>query len=149
MRKLSEVAGTKVMSRTSAQKIGKVERVLFDVPPRRVVAVQIGRDEVVDWEAVTGMGSDAVVVEGEEQVRAAGDAREERALAGDFDCKGKRVLSDHGNEMGTVGELELDEASGALVAIETSEGRVEANRLHAIGSYCVVVTQDLGADLPG
>jgi sporulation protein YlmC with PRC-barrel domain len=139
VRRLSEVAGTKVMSRTSAQKVGKVERVLVDVPPRRVMAVQIGRDEVVDWESVSGLGTDAVVVEDEDRVRAAADAREERAIAGDYDWKGKRVLTDLGHELGTVTDVEIDEVTGALEVVETTEGRLPASRLHAIGSYCVVV----------
>jgi uncharacterized protein YrrD len=149
MRKLSEASGTKVMSKASAQKIGKLERMIVDVPPRRVVALQIGRDELVDWEAVSGVGSDAVVVESEDRVRTAADAREERALAGDFDWKGKRVLSDHGNQMGTVTEVEFDETTGAIELVETTEGRLAANRMQAIGSYCLVVRHDPKADLHG
>jgi uncharacterized protein YrrD len=149
MRKLSEASGTKVMSKASAQKIGKLERVIVDVPPRRVVALQIGRDELVDWEAVSGVGSDAVVVESEDRVRTAADAREERALAGDFDWKGKRVLSDHGNQMGTVTEVEFDETTGAIELVETTEGRLAANRVRAIGTYCLVVRHDPEADLSG
>lgn len=149
MRKLSETSGTKVMSKASAQKIGKVERVLVDIPPRRVVALQVGRDDLVDWEAVSGVGSDAVVVESEDRLRTAADAREERALAGDFDWKGKRVMSDHGNEMGTVTDVEFDEATGAIELVATTEGRLAADRMRAIGSYCLVVRHDPESDLSG
>lgn len=149
MRRLSDVAGTKVMSRASAQRMGKVERILVDVPPRRVIALQVGRDELIDWADVSGVGHDAVVVESEDRVRAAADAREERALAGDFDWKGKRVLSDRGNELGKVLELELDEVNGELQTLLTSEGAVTASRLHALGPYCVVVRHEDGTDLPG
>ena len=149
MRRLSEVAGTKVMSKASAQKMGKVERILVDVPPRRVTAVQVGRDQLVDWADISGMGQDAVVVSSEECVRTAADAREERALSGDFDWKGKRVISDRGNEMGKVVDLELNESSGELRFVHTSEGTLEAGRVHALGSYCVVVRHQDGTDLPG
>ena len=149
MRRLSEVAGTKVMSKTSAQRLGKLERALVDASLRRVVALQVGRGELVDWEAVSGLGADAVVVEHEDRVRPAADAREERALAGELDWKGKRVLSDRGNEIGTVTDVEFDEHSGALHAVHTTEGRVAADRLHALGSYCLVVRHDAGAELPG
>jgi uncharacterized protein YrrD len=148
-RLLKDVTGTRVMSRASAQKMGKVERVLLGVPPRRVVALQVGRDQLVDWRDVSGVGTDAVVVESEERVRQATDAREERAMAGDFDWKGKRVLSDHGNELGTVTEVELDEATGAIEAVLTTEGRVAAERLRALGSYCLVVRHEPGSELPG
>lgn len=149
MRRLSEVAGTKVMSKDSAKKMGKVERILVDVPPRRITALQVGRDELVDWSEVSGVGHDAVVVAGEESVRSAADAHEERALGGDFDWKGKRVLSDRGNELGKVVDVDIDEASGTLVSVETTEGTLDAPRLHALGSYCVVVRQQDGTELSG
>lgn len=149
MRRLSEVAGTKVMSKASAQKMGKVDRVLVDVPPRRVTALQVGRDQLVDWADVSGVGHDAVVVSSEDRVRTAEDAREERALAGDFDWKGKLVLSDRGNALGKVVEIELDEISGDLQVVHTTGGALAANRLHALGSYCVVVRHDNEADLSG
>lgn len=148
-RLLKDVTGARVMSKASAQKMGKVERVLLDVPPRRVVALQVGRDGLVDWVDVSGVGTDAVVVESEERVRQAADAREERAMAGDFDWKGKRVLSNHGNELGNVTEVELDEVTGAIEAVLTSEGQVTADRLVALGSYCVIVRHDPAAELPG
>jgi uncharacterized protein YrrD len=148
-RLLKDVTGARVMSKASAQKMGKVERILLDVPPRRVVALQVGRDGLVDWVDVSGVGTDAVVVESEERVRQAADAREERAVAGDFDWKGKRVLSSHGNELGNVTEVELDEVTGAIEAVLTSEGQVTADRLVALGSYCVIVRHDPAAELPG
>lgn len=149
MRRLSEVAGTKVMSKESAQKVGKVERILVDVPPRRIVALQVGRDELVSWPDLSGVGHDAVVVEHEDRVRNATDAREERALAGDFDWKDKLVLSDRGNELGKLVEVEFDEATGQLEAVQTTEGTVAADRLHSVGPYCVVVRHEDGSDLPG
>lgn len=149
MRRLSQAVGTKVMSRASAQRAGKLERLIVDAPPRRIVALQIGRSELADWAAVSGVGTDAVVVEGEDSVRSAADAREERALDGDFDWKGKRVLSDRGNSMGKVTDVEFDEVTGLLLAVETTEGRLAADRLQALGSYCLVVRHDQDADLPG
>ncbi|MBW3644857.1 MAG: PRC-barrel domain-containing protein [Actinobacteria bacterium] len=144
MRQLSETVGTKVMSSASAQRVGTVQRALTDVPPRRIVALQVGRDELVDWEAIVGVGPDAVVIEDERRVRAAADAREERALAGELDWKGKRVLSDLGDELGTVTEVEFDEADGSLHAVDTTTGPVAAERLHALGSYCLVVRHSAG-----
>ena len=149
MRRLSATVGTKVMSSASAQQVGTVQRALIDVPPRRIVALQVGRDELVDWQAILGVGPDAVVIEDESRVRAAADAREERALGGELDWKGKRVLSDLGDELGTVTEVEFDEADGAIQSVGTTTGPVAAERLHALGSYCLVVRHSAGdGDLP-
>ncbi len=150
MRRLvKELLGTRVMSKTSAQRMGTVEGVLLDEPPQRVVALQVSRRELVDWVDVSGVGTDAVVVESEDRVRKAAEGREERAMAGAFDLRGKRVLSDHGNELGTVTEVELDEVSGSIEAVVTTEGRVAADRLRALGSYCLVVRHQPDAELAG
>lgn len=138
MRRLSEVLGTRVMSRSSAERVGKLERVVFDHPPRRIAAVQVGKS-LIDWSGVSGLGTDAVVIESSDQLHPPDGAREDAAVAGVLDWKGKRVLSDHGNEVGTVVEIELDEASGAIETVETTGGRFPADRLLALGSYCLVV----------
>lgn len=150
MRRLSATVGTTVMSSASAQRVGRVERALIDVPPRRILALQVGRDELVDWQSIRGVGSDAVVIEDEGRVRAAADAREERALAGELDWAGKRVLSDLGDELGTVTDVEFDESTGVLHTVATTTGSVAAQRLHALGSYCLVVRHEAGNEvLPG
>lgn len=149
MRQLSQVAGAKVMSRSSAERVGRVERLVLDIATRRVVAVQVGRDRLVDWTAVTGMGDAAVVVDDEERVRPPADDRERRALAGDLDIVRKRVLSDAGNELGTVADVELDESSGAIEAVVTTEGRIPAELLGALGSYCLVVGREAEAAVAG
>ncbi len=149
MRRLSEAIGTRVMSKATAERVGKLERVVFDVPPRRVVAVQVSGKGLVDWSAVSGLGTDAAVIESEDHIRPAADAREDRALSGALDWKGKRVLSDHGNELGTVTDIELDESTGTIEAVETTGGRVSADRLLALGSYCLVVREERAAALAG
>ena len=132
------------MSRATAERVGKLERVVLDNPPRQVVAVQVGKG-LVDWSAVSGLGADAVVIEGDDHVRPPAGAREEQAMAGALDWKGKRVLSDAGNELGTVVEVEVDEATGVVEVVDTTAGRFAADRLVALGSYCLVVRHDPGA----
>ncbi len=141
MRRLGEVLGTRVMSRSSAERVGKLERVVFDHPPRRIAVAQVGKF-LVDWSAVSGLGTDAVVIDSGDQLRPPDGAREDAAAAGDLDWKGKRVLTDHGNEVGTVVEIEVDEASGAIETVETTAGRFPADRLLALGSYCLVVADN-------
>lgn len=144
MRRLSDAIGTRVMSKASAERVGKLDRVVFDAPPRRVMALQVGK-AVVDWSSVSGLGADAVVIESDEHLRSPGPGQEERAVSGAFDWKGKRVLTAHGNEIGTVTDIELDEVSGAIEVVETTGGRIEAGRLLALGSYCLVVGLELPA----
>ncbi|MBW3575114.1 MAG: PRC-barrel domain-containing protein [Actinobacteria bacterium] len=144
MKRLSELVGTRVMSRDSAERVGKLERVVFDNPPRRITAVQVGKS-LVDWEAVSGLGTDAVVIDSGEALRSPSGRREDQAVAGAYDWKGKRVLSDGGTEIGTIVDVEVDETTGMIESMETTASRLGADRLVALGSYCLVVADDARA----
>ncbi|MGH9183892.1 MAG: PRC-barrel domain-containing protein [Acidimicrobiales bacterium] len=149
MRRLTQTAGTKVVSRASAEQIGTVSRAMVDPDGHRIVALQVGKGRLVDWEALTGVGAGAVVVDDGSRVRGPEDEREHRAVRGELDLEGKLVLSDAGNELGTVADLEFDEASGVVEMVVTTEGRIAGDRLRAIGSYCVVVARAPEAELSG
>ncbi|HUF32304.1 MAG TPA: PRC-barrel domain-containing protein [Acidimicrobiales bacterium] len=134
--------GTKVMSKASAEKVGSVDRLVIDVGARRITAVQVAKGDVVAWEAISGIGDDAVIIDDRASVRSAAEGREARTLKGDLDIAGRRVLSDTGNLLGHVDDVELDEATGTIEAIVTDQGRLDGDRLRAIGSWCVVVAHD-------
>jgi sporulation protein YlmC with PRC-barrel domain len=142
VRRLSALLGTKVVGRDSASGIGKVHRLVIDPAAGRIAAVQVGKgdDDLIGWEHVVGLGDDAVVVEGDSHRRAASGRLEERAVDGVLDLEGKRILSDRGHELGTVDDVEIDEAEGTVRALLAKGGRVvDGDRLLAIGSYAVVV----------
>ena len=144
MKRLSDVVGMRVMSKATAEQAGRVERALVSTHERRIVGFQVGKGLVVDWAALSGVGDDAVVVEAEGRVRRAQGDRELKALRGRYDLVGKRVLSDRGDEIGTVVDVEFDEATGRLEAVETSAGMVAGERVLGLGSYCLVVRREAG-----
>lgn len=134
--------GTRVVSRASADELGRLEGVVLDVAGRRVGAVQVGKGRkatVVAWGDVTGFGPDAIVVAGDDVLRAPDDDRAARTVKGDLAVLGARVLDDAGNLLGQVDDVELDEASGAVLHLTVGDQRVDADRIRGLGSFALVV----------
>ncbi len=59
--------------------------------------------------------------------------------AGKLDLDGRQVLSDGGDSLGPLTDIVFDEGSGALVAFACGDDEHAADRLRAIGPYCVIL----------
>lgn len=142
---LLEAIGRSVVARDTAESIGSVSGAVVDAGTRRIVAVQIGRGRkgrLVDWASITGMGPDAVVVDGEAAIREPANDREHAVVKGDVPLLGARVLSTQGDLVGALDDVELDEVTGDILTVVSGENRLPATALRSIGAYAVVV--DLG-----
>jgi sporulation protein YlmC with PRC-barrel domain len=142
---LSHLLRTKVMSRETAEELGDVRGVVVDVATQTATALQVGRGRkarLADWPALTGVGPDAVVVASEDVLRPPRDEREEQTVGGDTALMKALVLTDRGDAMGNVADVELDEATGRLVSLTVDDVLVDATRLLAVGRYAVVVHDD-------
>ena len=117
--------------------MGEVGQFVVDAAGRRVAAVVVGKGRkarVVDWDAIVGFGPDAVMVESEDRAREPAEG-ETKA-----DWLGRRLLDDHGFELGAVDDVEFDAESGALRSIGVKDREaVAAERVRGAGSYAVVV----------
>jgi uncharacterized protein YrrD len=141
--RLSEADGRPVVSRASAETIGELKHVAVDAGARRIVALHVagGRRgaRLVDWSGIVAFGPDGIVVDDDDAARPPADEREAAVASGKLDLDGRLVLSDGGDAIGAVADVEFDEATGGLRSIVTTEGPVEAERLRAIGPYCLIV----------
>lgn len=141
--RLSDALGTTVLSRDDAEELGRVRHLLVDVGARRITALHIdGRRKkalLVDWDALSGFGPDAVVVGPGDALRGPADDTELAMVSGDLDWIGRRVLTTNGDAVGTVTDVEFDASTGALTAVVTDQASYEAERLRALGPYCVIV----------
>jgi uncharacterized protein YrrD len=143
-----QAAGRKVVSRATAQQLGTVSHLLVTADGRRVAAVVMGKGKkasLVDWSQLTGFGTDAVMVGDEAALRQPADAREHAAAEGKLELIGRRLLSESGNELGTVDDVTFDPASGALEALHGGAHQVAADAVLGAGSYAVVVAASAGA----
>ena len=145
--RFSRTAGHPVVSSGSAERIGDLEGLVLDASARRVAGLRVGRGRhgrIVPWSAVEGFGADAVIARpaggdgsGGEGSGVAGEVGDE--LADRPDPLGARVLLTTGFEAGEVRDVEFDEGSGDVLAVVTGSDTVDASRLHALGSYALVV----------
>jgi uncharacterized protein YrrD len=142
--RLTEADGRPVVSRESAETLGELKHVIVDVGARRISALHVagGRRNarLVDWSAIVGFGPDGIVVRDDAAARPPADDREAAVAAGRLDLDGRLVLSDGGDALGAVTDVEFDEATGDVRAMMAGEDRLEAARLRAIGPYCVIVS---------
>jgi uncharacterized protein YrrD len=138
-----EAQGRKVVSTDDAETVGRVDRYVVDPSTRRVTALHLAKVKgdrcLVPWSDVQAFGPDAVTVTTAASLREA-DQAERRAASKDLQMLGKRVLVQSGDSLGTVGDVEFDPETGAIVALELEDGtRVDGGLLIGVGSYAVVV----------
>lgn len=130
-----------VVDTTTAETIGQVDTLVLDPGERRVRAVVVrGADlGLLDVGELSAFGKDAVTVEGREALRPARDEREEGAIDGDLDPIGKEVLTEDGDLLGVVADVEFDAETGTVEGIVMADDRLAARRLLGVGSFAVVV----------
>ncbi len=130
-----------VVNTSDAVTLGKVDSLLVDPSTRRVVAVTVAHKGTADtllWPALSAFGPDAVTVTGEDALSAP-EGRVAELRGKDAALLGKRVLTDAGDETGTVEDVEFDPATGAVTALLTTVGEIAGDRLLGVGSWAVVV----------
>jgi sporulation protein YlmC with PRC-barrel domain len=140
---LSELKGRRVVSRASAETLGDVSDLWLTTGPATVSALHVGKGRkgaTVPWNQIVGIGPDAVVVTDDEA--GAGTAAGASPM-------GRLVLSELGNAVGNVTDVEFDESSGTVISLATESALIEGDRLLADGPYALIVTARDGAEFPG
>ena len=141
----SEARNRPVMNTATADTVGAVSGFIVDPSIGKVVALRLkkapGSGDTLHWEDLTAFGTDAVTVA---TTRSIGKSRGTAAkLAGkQFELIGKRLLTDAGDEIGVVEDVDFDPGNGSVVSLVTSAGPVYGSRLIGCGSYAVVVKAD-------
>jgi uncharacterized protein YrrD len=141
--RLADVVGKDVLSKESAEKLGQVVHVALRTDPARLdaLAVKSGRHTgLVRWADVTSLGPDAVIVTADAARHDPADDDDKRLADGTADPMGKRLLTDAGNVVGAVDDVEFDPATGAVGAVVANGEVYDASRVRGIGSYAVVVS---------
>jgi sporulation protein YlmC with PRC-barrel domain len=101
-----------------------------------------GDGTLVSWEDVQGFGSDAVTVADAVVIRVPSDEWEQRADSRELEILGKRVLSERGDELGEITDVDFDPETGAVTTFITRKETIGGDRLIGHGRYAVVVAVD-------
>lgn len=141
-------AGKEVVDTSTAQTVGHLDALVIDPATTRVTALVVG-DRVLSWDDTGGIGRDAVTIDGRDRLRAPDGELEREAVAGRTDPVGKPTYADDGIAMGTVGDVDLDPATGDLRCLLLADDQIEGRRLLGIGSFAVVVASSARASVDG
>jgi sporulation protein YlmC with PRC-barrel domain len=142
MMRFSDISGNPVMDTSTATSVGKVHAPIVDPVSRRVLGFRVkhskGPGDVLLWAAVAGLGPDALTVDSAERVTQPPADLKHRASS-KLDLLGRRVLTEHGHELGKVRDVEFDPADGQVTSLMLKDAFVAGDRLLGIGGYAVVV----------
>lgn len=140
--RFSEASGRKVIATRSATTLGKLDGFLVDPANRKVIALRLkktdGDADILLWSALSSFGRDAVTVVDDSALSVA-DGRVAELRGRDHGLLGKRILTDGGDEVGKVDDVEFDVDSGMVLRLLTTRDEIDGARLRGVGSYAVVI----------
>jgi uncharacterized protein YrrD len=142
--RFAAASGRKVISRTSAEELGKLAHIVIDVKRCQVASLVVGKGRkalLIAWEQVSGFGPDAVMIADESALQEPRDDREQAAADGKLELLDKRALSDIGNDLGTVTDVVFDPDTGAIQSIVVGGREQPAASLLGAGSFAVIVRE--------
>jgi sporulation protein YlmC with PRC-barrel domain len=142
--RFAAVSGRRVVSRTSAEELGKLAHIVIDGKRRQVTSLVVGTGRkalLIAWDQVSGFGPDAVMIADETALHEPRDDREHAAAAGKLELVGNRTLSDTGNDLGTVTDIVFDPDTGAIESILVDDREAPAASLLGAGSFAVIVRE--------
>lgn len=152
MTSLRSALGHPVVATANAEQLGQTSGIAVDPSRARIVALHVGGSKgsarFVPWERVASFGPDAVMVQDPTSVRETSGPFEQRVADGDGDLLGKRMLTEGGDEVGAVDDVEFDPADGRIESLLVAGEAVTAERLVGIGGYAVVVRASDGTHVP-
>jgi sporulation protein YlmC with PRC-barrel domain len=134
----SQARGRPVITSSEAEALGTVDDLTIDPHTKSISSVRLAADSAhhgpIAWSAVNAFGPDAVIVHSRTAAEAGTVSVPEH-----YKALGSRVLTDLGNEHGTVEDIAFDPMTGKVETIYTSLGSVPGEHLMGLGSYALVV----------
>ncbi|RYX83897.1 hypothetical protein EON83_12205 [bacterium] len=132
MRKGHSITGMKVIG-NDGEDLGKVLDLIFDTEANECLGLVLQesnlfgliKPQVVLWKEISTIGKDAVMVYGADSIiQPKDDVRIYAVMQGDTHLSGTQIYSEDGTNLGTFGDVYLDEATGRVVGYEVSGGFV-------------------------
>jgi sporulation protein YlmC with PRC-barrel domain len=146
MTSLRSLIGKPAVSQSSAEDLGALGQPTIDIHARSVAAWPVGsgrKARMIDHTHINAFGEAAAMIDDEANLRDFDDAAEKAAAKGKLSVLDALVISDAGNRLGTVGDVDVDlDADGALVALTVDGEQVAADRILALGNYALVLRSD-------
>ncbi len=130
----SEARGLPVLTLDDAQELGAVKALTVDAASGVVTHVRVRgphrKETVLPWGALHALGPDAVLV------RSAAAPAE---VPPHHELPGLRILTETGDQVGTVQDVAFEPGTGRLEAVLTAHGDLPPDRLLGLGAHALVV----------
>jgi len=124
-----DVTGLPVIDFSTGKKTYKVQDVIFDATTNRVLGLLVdeggwfGTAKVLPMEKIKSIGEDAVVFQDQADIVAAdNDPSIASVMKEESVLKGTKLMTESGKKLGTLSDIQFDEASGAVTGYEVSGG---------------------------
>lgn len=144
--RFSEANHKQVVATSTATKVGRVEGFVVATRPAWVSALRLGKVEgdgsILGWSDLKAFGHDAVTVDSPESIRPPLDDAEARAAGKDLDLVGKPALSEYGDGLGVIRDVDFDPATGEITAIHTDREEIRGAALIGLGGYAAIFAGD-------
>lgn len=141
MTTLRELVGKPVVSRRSAETLGPLNGAVLDPSQHRIVAWQVGKRRkarLIDHIRVVGI-ADALIVDDDASARKPATPAERGTIKGSHAILGHRVLSDAGDDLGTIEDVAIDVSSGIVTDVRTSITQARGEAIRGFGDFALVI----------
>ncbi|MFI5763122.1 PRC-barrel domain-containing protein [Streptomyces sp. NPDC051563] len=136
----SQTKGRAVVALVTAETLATVTGLAIAPTPARIAALRLkgkGAGTLVKWSDVQTLGPDAVTVRSADNIRTDSDT----SVPADkhHDPIGKRVLTETGQDMGLLHDIDFDETTGHVQHLIVGGQEIPGDRLLGAGTYAVVI----------
>jgi uncharacterized protein YrrD len=143
----SQTEGRSVVSVADAKSVGVVDACVVDPAAARVVALRLyktkdSKRNILTVARARAIGPDAVMVPDREVLETAEGLLAELSDKS-HDLPEKRVLTERGDELGTVSDVDFDPETGAVLTLHTTAGDLDGKSMIGVGGYALVVREGL------
>ena len=142
MIRISKLKGQRVLARSSGQAVGSIGQMLVEPATARVaecgVEGVVGGANVLPWRSISSIGPDAVFVESAEQLTDP-ESRSPDGVTDLYALQGRPLLTEHGDSLGRLEDVEVDESSGRVVSLLVAGRAIPLDRFVALGPDAVIV----------
>ncbi len=152
------LTGREVIAIDSGRKLGTIERILFDPKAMKIAAIVIHPAihsvleepepmRQVAVEHIRGLGQDVVTVQNEEALQPVAEGGSTSSLVAFDQIENESVMTEGGNKVGDVSDVEFDERTMELVSIQLGHGflarksSIPVSEIISVGEDVIVVRE--------
>ena len=136
----SQAKGRNVVALTTAETLATVAGFAIAPAPARITALRVksrGPGTQVTWNNVHSFGPDAVTVRTPDTIRGCQDTT--APTDKHHDPIGKRVLTETGQDIGALDDIDFDESTGHIQRLIMAGQDIPGERLLGAGTYAIVI----------